>query len=281
MNALLAGLEEATGFDARGCEAYVGTSAGSIVAAALAGGMRPHARLGELPEQPPLENGSQGQGALAGGALRLARGAAGVPAALALRSSALGGALVRRAALSRVPRGKRSLGGLGAEFDRHGARFDGRLQVSAVELGSGRRTMFGAPGAPTASVGQAVEASCAIPGYFRPIEIGGRDYVDGGAWSPTNADALNARRGMRVMVLNPTGAFRATPLGALGAVSRSIAGVEGLTLERRGARVTTIAPDGRTREAMGPNLMDGRPRSAVIEAGFAQGWALARSRRSA
>ena len=36
MRAVLAGLEEATGFDPRGCEGFVGTSAGSIVAAALA-----------------------------------------------------------------------------------------------------------------------------------------------------------------------------------------------------------------------------------------------------
>ena len=54
MTAVLAGLHESTGFDARGCDGYVGTSAGSIVAAALTAGIEPHERLGELPEQPPV-----------------------------------------------------------------------------------------------------------------------------------------------------------------------------------------------------------------------------------
>src|SRR5205085_9613082 len=52
MNAVLAGIEEVSGFDARTCEGYIGTSAGSIVAAALAGGLSPDHRLGELREQP-------------------------------------------------------------------------------------------------------------------------------------------------------------------------------------------------------------------------------------
>ena len=48
MSSLLAGLDEAEGFDARACACYVGTSAGSIVAASLAAGLAPGARLGEL-----------------------------------------------------------------------------------------------------------------------------------------------------------------------------------------------------------------------------------------
>ena len=56
MTAVLAGLEETSGFDPRGCEGYVGTSAGSIVAAALVAGVDPRTRLGNLPEQPPVAN---------------------------------------------------------------------------------------------------------------------------------------------------------------------------------------------------------------------------------
>src|SRR3954452_8833447 len=66
MNAVLAGLEQASGFDARRCDGYVGTSAGSIVGAALAGGLSPDHRLGQLPEQPPGDEadtaGSDGGG---------------------------------------------------------------------------------------------------------------------------------------------------------------------------------------------------------------------------
>ena len=40
------------------------------------------------------------------------------------------------------------------------------------------------------TVGEAVEASCAIPGYFSPVTIDGARYVDGGVHSTTNADLV-------------------------------------------------------------------------------------------
>jgi NTE family protein len=115
-----------------------------------------------------------------------------------------------------------------------------------------------------------VEASCAIPAYFRPVEIGGRDYVDGGAWSPTNMDAAEVRRGTRVLCLNPTAS-----IPALGVASRSVARVEALVLERRGADVQIVSPDEGSVDAIGPNLMDGRRRRQAIAAGVAQGRRLA------
>lgn len=277
MNAVLAGVEEAAGFDARGCGGYVGTSAGSIVAAALAAGRSPAARLGRLPEQPPAEE-SSGNGqrpGLAARALGTGVAVAAAPvASLALGAMAPGGALVRRLALGRLPAGTRSHGGLGESIDSLGARFDGRLSVSAVDLESGRRVMFGQPGAPHAGVGEAVEASCAIPGFFRPVSIGGRSYVDGGAWSPTNMDTARVSRGTRVLCLNPTGSMSpslTSPMGAIGLASRSLARVEALALERRGARVEIVSPDQGSLEAIGPNLMDSGPRRRVIAAGLEQG----------
>jgi NTE family protein len=215
-----------------------------------------------------------------GAALRVGGAAAGTIAPLALRSTERGGALVRRLALSRVPAGRHSLEGLGRTVDGSGVSFDGRLLISAVELESGRRVMFGAPDAPPApSVGQAVEASCAIPGWFRPIAIDGRTYVDGGAWSPTNMDAASVSRGTQVLCLNPTGSMAhsfTSAMGAIGLASRSLARLEALVLERRGARVDVVAPDEGSLEAIGPNLMDSRPRKAVIAAGLAQGRRLGR-----
>src|SRR5436190_18909402 len=176
MAGLLAGLRDATGFDARDCEHFVGTSAGSIVAAGLAAGIDPASRLDELPQQPPVAAEENTRRSLLGGALRVGRGAGatafGPLAALTLRSTALSGAAVRRAALARVPEGKRSLAGLGGAIARLGLDWDGRLLVAAVELESGRRVIFGAPGETELSVPDAVEASCAIPGVFRPIRSG-------------------------------------------------------------------------------------------------------------
>ena len=289
MSAVLVGIEEAADFDARECDAYVGTSAGSIVSAVLVAGIDPRKRLGELPEPPEV---ASADGAVDGGvAARLlevglaAGGTAAAPlASIGLRSTEIVGALARRAALSQVPRGRRSLAGLGRELEQAGAHWDGRLLISAVELESGRRVMFGEPDAPDIGVGKAVEASCAIPGVFRPVSVGGRSYVDGGAWSPTNMDRAPAGRGTRVLCLNPTGSMRAsvrTPFGALAMLSRSLATIEALALQRRGARVTTVAPDAASLAAIGPNLMDPRPRSRVIAAGLAQGRSLARPRRVA
>jgi NTE family protein len=282
MTAVIAGLEDSAGFDARGCDGYVGTSAGSIVAAVLVAGIDPRSRLGELPEQPPVPASElAGEPTLFTRALELGLAAgAGAAAPLAvagLRATERAGALLRRAALSRVPAGRRSLARLGRELEEAGASWDGRLSVSAVEVESGRRVMFGTPGAPPASVGVAVEASCAIPGVFRPVAVDGRSYVDGGVWSPTNMDRAPAGRGTRVLCLNPTGwAGRniTTPFGALGLLSRSLAAVEELALERRGARVRTVSPEAGSRAAMGPNLMDARRRAEVIAAGLAQGRAL-------
>jgi NTE family protein len=277
MSALLAGIEDASGFDARECSGFVGTSAGSIVASGLAAGLRADERLGSLPEQPPAgdpdgaDHGSRLGTAFATRAVRSGFATAAAPvAALALPTMAPGGALVRRFALARAPRGTRELGGMGRRIDSLGTRFDGRLAVSAVDLESGRRVMFGRPEAPEATVGQAVEASCAIPGYFRPIEIGGRSYVDGGAWSPTNLDTARVSRGTQVLCLNPTGS-----IPTLGVASNAMARVEALVVERRGARVDVVSPDEGARAAIGRNLMDPRPRRAVIAAGFEQGRRLA------
>jgi len=271
MSAVLAGLEESTGFDARSCDGYVGTSAGSIVAAALAGGVPADARLGQLPSQPAGDAEPAGE---PGVLERVARTAAAPVAAVTLSTLAPGGALVRRLALGRVPEGRRSLGGLAKRIDSLGAGFDGRLAVSAVELESGRRVMFGQNGAPRASVGQAVEASCAIPGYFRPVPIGDRTYVDGGAWSPTNMDKARVSRGTRVLCLNPTGAM-SSRAAAIGVVSRSVARVEALALERRGAKVKVVSPDAGSLSAIGPSLMDPSRREQVIAAGVSQGRRLA------
>src|SRR3954447_4934971 len=277
MLAVLAGLEEAAEGDFRDCGAYIGTSAGSIVSAALVAGVRPRERLGSLPEQPEVSEPEEAGGSSPlGNLVRLGLAASGTVAApfaaLTLRSTALGGAFVRRVALNRVPAGRRSLGGLGRSLEEAGARFDGRLSVSAVQLDSGRRVMFGSDGAPQASVGQAVEASCSIPGVFKPIRVNGHAYVDGGAWSPTNMDTARVRRGSRVLCLNPTGAVR-----AVGPLSRSAAAFEALALEGRGAKVRTVAPDTGSSSAMGANLMDAGPREEVIAAGFSQGLSLAAS----
>jgi NTE family protein len=42
------------------------------------------------------------------------------------------------------------------------------------------------------ALAEAVAASCAIPGFFKPVSINGRRYVDGGLQSLCNLDLLEA-----------------------------------------------------------------------------------------
>jgi NTE family protein len=290
MSAVLAGLEEGGGFDARESGQFIGTSAGSIVAASLVAGIAPATGLGRLAERPAVRLEESGDDATPlrqafDAAAALGSSAVAPLASLAFSSTATGGALLRRAALSRVPEGRRALGELGRMIERTGASWDGRLRLAALELESGRRVMFGAPGAAELSVPAAVRASCAIPGVFTPVRAGGRTYVDGGAWSPTNMDTAEVERGDHVMCLNPTGSLRPSIgalAGAFGPVSRGLAAAEALVLKHRGAVVTAINPDEATTAVMGPNLMNPKRREAVIEAGLAQGRRLAsRERRQA
>jgi len=298
MSGLLAGVEEATGHDFRETESFVGTSAGSLVAAALAAGQRPRppaaaARQRSLPAGPIAEDvGEQAAGqlgpsrlplpraiaaSLAREALRIAGAAATplAPTALALGSS--GSSVLRSALLHRAPGSDTSLGAIHERVSATGARFDGRLRVVAVDRERGRRVVFGAPGAPDATVAQAVQASCSVPWIFAPVRIGERDYVDGGVWSNTNLDVAPAGRATEVLCLNPIASLDialASPFGVLRALAGSTATLETLALRNRGARVRMLGPDHDSARIIGPNLMDVRLRDDARASGFAQGLAM-------
>jgi NTE family protein len=270
MTGVLAGIEDEAGADLRDIEAFVGTSAGAIIAARLAAGgslrrpPRPGARaVGEAERDEPV--------GLLRTAARWGWAATSPLAPVATALSAPGGALVRSAMLGRAPDTGRTLGRLHAEIERSGARFDGRLRVCCVDKRSGRRVVFGAPGAPRASVADAVTASCAIPWVFAPVRIGEREYVDGGVWSVTNLDAAPAGRQTEVLCLDPTASLR-SPLRQAFRVAIS---VELQILRRRGARVRHVGPDAEAAAAMGTDFMATGASAAALVEGYRQGRALA------
>jgi NTE family protein len=291
MSGLLAGIEDATGFRFVECEHFVGTSAGSIVAAHLAAGRppaRPAGASGSVGSErvPVLQApGQDGAAAspLAAAALRSARRAgelmlaAGTPLVLsAVAAASPGGAVARAAMLRRIRAGRGRLDQLRARIDELGGRFDGRLRVVAVDRARGRRVVFGRPGAPDAGVAEAVQASCTVPWLFEPVVIGGREYVDGGVWSVTNLDVAPAGRETHVLCLNPLAGLRGAHslLAAARSAARSAVSVEALLLRRRGAHVQMVAPDAASSAAMGADFMAYEPRGRVLAAGFAQGRAL-------
>ncbi len=64
----------------------------------------------------------------------------------------------------------------------------------ATDIQNGQEAVFG-----RGNAGEAVRASCSIPGVFRPVRIGDRVYVDGGVVSPVAVDAAK-RLGADVVI---------------------------------------------------------------------------------
>jgi NTE family protein len=142
----------------------------------------------------------------------------------------------------------------------------------ACDYGSGRRVPFGREDAPHARIADAVAASCAIPGVYRPVEIGGRRYVDGGVCSASNVDLLAGRGLDLVICLNPlsgTPGSAADPRDWFGVLSRGANGRrlahEARKLRRLGTELITIEPTPDDLKAMGRNLMSAKRRRQVIE----------------
>jgi NTE family protein len=271
MTGVLAGIEDGAGVDMARVEAFVGTSAGAIVSARLAAGRRLRRPPGGA--DAPAEQAGEDSDGLLRTAARWGWAATAPLAPVATALAAPGGALARSALLARAPSDGRSHARLHDEIVRWGARFDGRLRVCCVDKRSGRRVVFGAPGAPQASVAEAVTASCAIPWVFAPVRIGGREYVDGGVWSVTNLDAAPARRDTQVLCLDPTAALR-TPLRYAFRVAIEL---ELQILRGRGARVRLAGPDAEAAEAMGTDFMAPAAAPAALAAGYRQGRALTSS----
>jgi NTE family protein len=198
---VLAALAE-EGWDARESTMIVGTSTGAVVAGMLRAGM------------PPADIYARITGAdLSASGRRLLEAGGGWPKFRSQRrrlrawlhpaAPRVLGTLVRHPQRARfgtflaalLPSGNVSAEAIATKFRQVYGRAWPHTPtwVCATDLDSADRAVFGAPGAPPVDLGTAVAASSAVPGFFSPVEIGGSRYVDGGSYSPTNADVL-ARR---------------------------------------------------------------------------------------
>lgn len=145
--------------------------------------------------------------------------------------------------------------------------------IVACDYTSGRRVPFGRASAPPADMPEAVAASCAIPGFYRPVEIGGRRYVDGGMYSASNLDLLRDEGLDLVICLNPTSTLEQSaarnPLDRVADAVRRGAGrrlgYEARKVRANGTKVVLIQPVADDLALMGRNLMRRRGRHDVIE----------------
>jgi NTE family protein len=147
----------------------------------------------------------------------------------------------------------------------------------AVDYGTGRRVAFGRQGSPYAQLPDAVAASCAIPGFYCSVEIGGRRYVDGGVYSTSNLDVLRAEPVDLVIALNPMSSLHApnprTVAQRVAFAMRQQAGRrlghEAKRLRAAGIEVVLIQPTVADLDVMGGNLMSSHRRHEVIETAVA------------
>ncbi|GLZ28458.1 patatin [Lentzea sp. NBRC 105346] len=238
------GLAEA-GIDLAGADLLVGTSAGSVVAAQIAGGE-------------PLSELYAGQLRPAGNEIA-ARLTYGMLARYALAYALPGSGAQKRARLGRAAMRARTV----SEAERRKV-FDGRLaqngwpsrdlRVTAVNAETGAFTVFSRDsGVPYVD---AVAASCAVPLVWPPVTIDGNRYMDGGMRSPANVD-LAAGYDHVVVIAPITRAFNpaARPDSQAAALD---------------AHTIVLSPDGAALAAIGSNVLDPARRGPSAQAGFAQ-----------
>jgi len=271
---VLAALQEAMGWDARAADVIVGTSAGAVAATSLRAGLAPSDLLARAEGRPPSAE-----------AARLLR-SVGPPIRPPLRPTGAGrtrapagvaATLARAAARPFAARPLALLAGLlpegtvGTEFITAGIGALVRewpampLWLCAVRQRDGRLVVFGRDVRPP--VADAVAASCAIPGFFRPVEIDGETYIDGGAHSPTNADVAAGRDLDLVVVSSPMSvagrALRLTADQPVRRWSRALLDAEALRLRRRRIAVAAFQPTAEDAAVMGLNAMDPDRRAAI------------------
>lgn len=277
---VLASMEHDLGWDPRTADVIVGSSAGSITGTLLRLGV-PASDLASMLVESPLS--------VAGADVLAALGQDDIPLpGLSVRdvlrplrppTARLLGRVARRpwafrpgvAAATLLPAGRIDLMskavGLGELV---GDRWPERLWLCVARRDDGGRVVLGRPGSPAASIAQGVAASCAIPGYFAPVEIDGVSYFDGGVHSPTSADVLRTEALDLVVVVSPMSSSRRLPVvdGALRwSAHRRLMG-EVRRLESAGTTVIRYEPDRQTAAVMGVNAMADDRSHLVVQKAF-------------
>ena len=282
----LAALVERTGWDPAAADVVVGTSAGSMIAALLTGGVPPwfmaaHSAGDSFPGLLDVNgNPTDEADRSAGGVLVRKRGIPDLrPHSLSYGLRTLRTPRAHRlgpAAAAFAPRGVMSTRPLRETVQRvvpSGWSPHPATWVCATDMGTGKRVVFGRDDAPPAELPQAVAASCAVPGIYRPVRIGNRMYVDGGAWSPSNLDCVARAELDLVVCLNPLSsqpeelerAGKGTVRGRMRRTTGRRLGWEAKRLEERGTEVVLLQPIAEDLAVMGGNLMSTARRHLVLE----------------
>ena len=80
---------------------------------------------------------------------------------------------------------------------------DRELYITATDLDTTERIVFGEKGWADVPISKAIECSTALPMVYKPVELKGRQMVDGGIRSTTNVDIAVERGAKFIVVVNP------------------------------------------------------------------------------
>jgi predicted acylesterase/phospholipase RssA len=198
---------------------YVGTSAGSFVAGMLANGITPEEMMQVLNQRVPsaLEDLDLDK-VLRPNYLGFLQKAAVLP----LRSVELLRALVKVRELSAIdlgvalaetlPEGLYSGAGINGYVEKVFADagqpndfrlIERELYITATDLDTTERIVFGEKDWADVPVSKAIECSTALPLIYKPVELKGRQMVDGGIRSTTNVDIAVEQGAKFIVVVNP------------------------------------------------------------------------------
>jgi NTE family protein len=250
---LLLGLQD-LGVDVTTADSVVGTSAGSVVGAQITTGI-PLSDLFayqvQTPKPAPLARISPL--VLVGFARSMLRARGDLEAF----GRYVGQWSAKRAAAGKLP-------SVEARFDAIRERLPiqewgpgNRLQVTAVDVETGALRVF--DGTDGVTLVEAVAASCAVPGVYPPVPVGGRSYVDGGARSGSNADLVATCD--RVLAFTP--------------VDRAVGPMRNAGQLLGSTPHLVVSPDADSVKAIGKNVLDPARRAASARAGRAQAAAVA------
>jgi NTE family protein len=201
-------------------DVYVGTSAGSFVAALTANGVTPEEMMRVVNRQVPTPFTDVDRGTLMRpNALEFAQSAALLP----LRMLGLARTFVTQARSTSLidlavgiaealPSGLYDGSGIQqyleevlSDPDRVNdfRLLEHDLFLTATDLDTCDRVVFGGPDWDDIPIARAVAASIALPMVYKPVEIKGRHLVDGGLRSTTNVDLAVEAGAKFVIVVNP------------------------------------------------------------------------------